>query len=121
MSESSRTYHNKLVRDKVPQKITAHGDDFAVRPVKNQDEFVQELRKKIVEEAYEVARARSRAEFMEEYADLVCVLDTLMECHDISESELKEVKQKNLDKKGGFAERFFLEWSDTVVSNNHWK
>jgi len=121
MGEKDRIYHNKLVRDKVPEKIASHGDAFAVRPTASNEEFIQELRKKIVEEAYEVAHAHSREEFIEEYTDLQCVLDTLIQSHNITETELDEAKQKSVDKKGGFKEQLFLMWSDAVPKDHYWK
>lgn len=121
MAEINRVYHNKLVRDKVPEKITSHGDSYEVRPAVNTEEFVQELRKKIIEEAYEVTQAHSKEEFLEEYADLMCVLDTLISTHNITETELYTVKQHNLERKGGFKEQLFLIWSDAVPKDPQWK
>ena len=49
-------YHQKLIRDKIPEGIKASGDDYETR-VLAKTEFEKELKKKLVEESKEVAKA----------------------------------------------------------------
>lgn len=49
-------FHKKLVRDKIPKLITSLGGKFETR-VLNAQEFEKELKKKLLEEAKEVALA----------------------------------------------------------------
>lgn len=114
MSAVSRIYYNKLVRDNIPSKIEAKGERCEVRPVTDAQEFQQELMKKIKEEAASLAMARTKEEFMGEYADLMVVLDTLIEELGVTEEELQAVRQSNAEKKGGYEKRHFLVWSDDV-------
>ena len=51
MSEISRIYYNKLVRDSIPARIEAKGEHCGVREITDVQEFQQELFKKIKEEA----------------------------------------------------------------------
>ncbi len=108
----SKIYYNKLIRDLVPEKIKAKGEDCAVRRIEDDAELEQELLKKVIEEASALAHARSREEFLAEYADLMAVLDALTAGLEISEAEIKVAISDNVAKKGLYKERHFLHWSD---------
>jgi predicted house-cleaning noncanonical NTP pyrophosphatase (MazG superfamily) len=106
-----RVYYNKLIRDKIPEKIARNGEECEVRTITDDQEFQQELFKKVAEEASALSCVRSREEFLSEYADLAFVLEELFRVQSISPEELAAAKGKNLEKKGGFEKRLFLNWS----------
>jgi len=114
-----RVFYNKLIRDGIPKKITKQGGEFEIRKIEDQNEFQQELLKKVSEEARGLSHCRSREDFLQEYADLMVVLDTLTKEMDFSEADIKIALEENLEKKGGFKDRIFLHWSsdDTHKSN----
>lgn len=114
MPEITRVYYNKLVRDNIPDKIRAKGEGCEVRPITDMYEFQQELMKKIKEEAASLAMTRTKEEFLGEYADLMQVLDTIIEQLDISAEEIARVRADNLLRKGGYKHRHFLVWSEDV-------
>jgi predicted house-cleaning noncanonical NTP pyrophosphatase (MazG superfamily) len=114
MSEINRIYYNKLVRDNIPNKIEAKHQKCDIRKITDVQELQQELFKKIQEEAASLAMCRSKDEFLEEYSDLMVVLDTLIRQLDISKEELIKVRKDNLVKKGGYKHAHFLVWSDDV-------
>lgn len=107
----SRIYYNKLVRDNIEEKIKSKGSHCDVRALSDDTEFVQELLKKVREEAVEVAMARSREEFLAEYVDLMVVLDALTQQFEISEADIKVAMTENVSKKGLYKKRHFLHWS----------
>lgn len=107
----ARVYYNKLIRDRIPEKIASNGEVYEVRSIVDDAEFEQELLKKVVEEASSLAHTRSRTEFLKEYADLMVVLDALTNHLGFSEADIKVAVEENLKKKGGFIERHFLHWS----------
>jgi len=115
----ARVYYNKLVRDGIPELIRNSGADFSVRTAADTGEFQQELLKKIREEADALSRARDRETFLDEYADLMTVLDALATELGFSESDIRVALEENVSRKGGFSERLFLEWSadEEYVSN----
>lgn len=115
----ARVYYNKLVRDLIEQKIIGKGSACEVRTITDDEEFVQELLKKVKEEASGLAMARTREEFLTEYVDLMVVLDTLTQQFEISEADIKVAMTENINKKGLFKKRHFLHWSsdDTYQSN----
>jgi predicted house-cleaning noncanonical NTP pyrophosphatase (MazG superfamily) len=108
----SRVYYNKLIRDRIRDKIKGKGEQCEVRVIKDDAEFEQELLKKVAEEAGELSRVRSREEFLDEYADLTVVLNALLTLGEYSKADLREALTRNVEQKGGFEERYFLHWSD---------
>ena len=109
----SRVTYNKLVRDFIPKKIEDAGDVCEVRTLTN-DEFIPALFSKVVEEAEELRNAKTRDEILTEYADLMVVLDVLTAQYEFSEADIKDALGRNIEKKGLFNERFFLEWAEEV-------
>jgi predicted house-cleaning noncanonical NTP pyrophosphatase (MazG superfamily) len=114
MSEINRIYYNKLVRDNVPAKIEAKHQQCEYRKITDVQEIQQELFKKIKEEAASLAMCRTKEEFLEEYSDLMVVLDTLIKQLEITKEELIEVRKDNLIKKGAYKHGYFLLWSADV-------
>ena len=114
-----KVYYNKLVRDRIQSKIEGKGEACAIRPVEDTDEFIQELLKKVTEEADALAHSRTRAQFLSEYADLMVVLDALTATLEISEADIKIAISENVEKKGLFKNRHFMHWSEDngYVSN----
>ena len=110
----SRVYYNKLVRDFIKGKIEGKGESCSVRVIEDTQEFQQELLKKVVEEAQALAHARSRDEFLNEYADLMVVLDTLTNLMEFSEADIETALAENVESKGLYQERHFLHWSADV-------
>lgn len=113
-----KVYYNKLVRDKIVDKIKNLGEAVEVREMP-QDEFAQELLKKVNEEASALSRVRSKEEFLDELADLTIVLDALIETYNLSDEEIASSKQKNLERKGGYSKKLFMHYSEdkTYESN----
>ena len=108
----SRVFYNKLIRDFIPKKIAENDEAYDVRAITDSEEFEQELLKKIAEEAGALSRTRSRDEFLAEYADLMVVLDALTELYEFSPADIKDALGRNIEKKGLFKEKYFLNWSD---------
>lgn len=109
---TKKVYYNKLVRDGIPAKIANNNETCSVRTITNNDEFEQELLKKVQEEAGALSQVRTREEFLAEYADLMVVLDALTKQLEITEADIKVAMTENVGKKGWYQERHFLHWSD---------
>jgi len=108
-----------LIRDLIKDKIESQGDKCSVRTIEDDAEFQQELLKKIIEEAGALARTRSRKDFLDEYADLMMVLDALTAELEISPAEIQLALEENIAKKGKYLKRNWLEWSeDTDYQSN---
>jgi len=107
-----KVFYNKLVRDGIKTKIESKGESCEIRVIDDEDEFQQELLKKVTEEAQALSRVSSRAEFLEEYADLMVVLDALTARMEFSEADIKTAIEENVAKKGFYKLKHFLHWSE---------
>jgi len=114
MSITTRVYYNKLVRDNIPDIIKGKREHCEVRHITDVQEFQQELFKKIREEAASLSMARTKQEFLEEYADLMAVLEEIVVQLNISTDELRQVRSENLLRKGRYKHQHFLVWSEDM-------
>lgn len=114
MSQINRIYYNKLVRDNIPAKIEGKHEKCEYRKITDVQELQQELFKKIKEEAASLSMVRTKPEFLEEFSDLMVVLETLITQLEISREEVMEARKENLLKKGGYKHGYYLTWSADV-------
>lgn len=114
-----KVYYNKLIRDKIPEVIRANGSDCEVK-ILSDDDFVNELLKKVEEEARELSECQNRKEIIEELSDVIDVIEEVKKVKNISEEEINEAKIKSMERKGGFDKKLFLVWSsnDGYKKNN---
>jgi predicted house-cleaning noncanonical NTP pyrophosphatase (MazG superfamily) len=106
-----KVFYNKLVRDGIKDKIVNISEKCEVRVIEDESEFEQELLKKVREEAEGLSKARTREDFLDEYADLMVVLDALTELMEFSEADIRLALEENVKKKGKYKNRHFLHWS----------
>ena len=114
MSITTRIYYNKLIRDNIPDIIHSKHENCEVRRITDMQEFQQELFKKIKEEATSLSMTRTKEDFLEEYSDLMVVLETIIQQLDITNDEVMEVRTENLLRKGRYKQQNFLLWSDDL-------
>lgn len=114
MSITTRIYYNKLIRDNIPNIIHSKHENCEVRRITDMQEFQQELFKKIKEEATSLSMTRTKEDFLEEYSDLMVVLETIIQQLDITNDEVMEVRTENLLRKGRYKQQNFLLWSDDL-------
>jgi len=101
-----RKEYNKLVRDRIPEIIRQDGRDCEIA-VMSEEEYLQALREKLVEEAQEAAEA-DPAKLVTELADLREIMDALMAAYGIEQAGmLAEQKQRRIER-GGFSQRIRL-------------
>jgi len=107
----SKTYYNKLVRDRIPEIIQNKGSQFEIQEMSN-EEYLTALKEKLLEEAKEVFEAESD-DLVTELADLYEVIDALMDIYDIDRNLV--LKQQNMRKieRGGFIKRIKLLWVES--------
>ncbi|MDB2705013.1 nucleoside triphosphate pyrophosphohydrolase [Pseudomonadota bacterium] len=99
--------YNKLVRDKIPEKITKDGETPQIEECIDED-YIDKLEDKIIEEANEVAGASSIQDRTEEIADLLEVIQAICEKEDISLKEILKAKKEKFLKNGGFKKGLVL-------------
>lgn len=107
----TKVQHRRLIRDNAPHKMREAGVVFETRQL-DEPEFKTELLKKVIEEAGELGASETKADILAEMADLLAVLDQVQRTFTITDAELREARAFNAKEKGGFQDRFFLEWSE---------
>ena len=96
--------YNKLVRDKIPANIDSMEGRKANWRVMEDEEYIKELNKKLLEEAHEFIEENA----VEELADIMEVIQSIMRAKNISYEELKKVQTLKREQKGGFYNRVYL-------------
>ena len=102
-------YHQKLIRDKIPEKIKESGDDYEAK-VLDKVAFEKELKKKLIEESKELAEA-SKEELLNELADVLELTKSITSHYKISFSKVEKFQEEKRKKRGGFKKKLFLVWS----------
>lgn len=111
--DATQQNFNKLVRDRIPNKIYSSGENV-YRAVFTGDDFMYLLKEKLVEEAIEVFDAEEPDELTEELADLLEVIDGICELRGISFDDILAVKNKKAEKVGGFKDGAVLVKTDAI-------
>lgn len=104
-----KKYYNKLVRDRIPEIIRQQGRSCEIEIIP-EEEFLQALSQKLVEEANEIAGASSN-ELIVELADLLEVVDQLLEFSEIDRESVLEQQRRRQVERGGFSKRIRLLWA----------
>jgi predicted house-cleaning noncanonical NTP pyrophosphatase (MazG superfamily) len=103
-------YHNKLIRDRIPQIIEDNNGKYELRAM-GKDEFKRELRKKLLEEAEEVTGAE-KEDLLKELADVLEVIKTIADSESISFDLIEKKQGERRRDRGSFEKKLFLIWSD---------
>ena len=98
--------YNKLVRDKIPEYIRSKGE-IATTHIAGDKEYWQKLQEKLLEEIEEF----KKSETMEEFADILEVMDAVANYKKFSQTEVNNIKDKKLRERGGFKNRIILDES----------
>ena len=113
-----KIYYNKLIRDKIPEKIKRNGGDYKINKL-NQKLFEIELLKKVGEEASGLLSSKTKEELASELADIIAVIDEIKKVKHISSKQILKALKENFERKGGFNKRLYLFWSsDTGYKTN---
>ena len=102
-------YHQKLIRDEIPEAIKASGDEGKIR-ILGEKEYEKELKKKLVEESKEVSKA-SKEGMLNELADVLELVKSIASHYKIPFSKVEKFQEEKRKKRGGFKKKLFLVWS----------
>lgn len=106
------TVYNKLVRDKIPDIIAASGKRPVIRVLSDED-YINELDKKLIEEGNEYQADKS----LEELADMLEVIYAIAAVKGCSINELQEICKKKAEERGRFVHKLFLEGVENAPCN----
>lgn len=97
--------YNKLVRDKIPEIISADNGCKPVTRVMADDEYLVALEEKLQEEMKEYLESGN----VEELADLEEVLRAILDAKGVDHTAFEAIRQRKVDKRGAFKDKIFLE------------
>lgn len=96
---------NKLVRDKIPEIIEANGETPHFHIIEDDDEYLDALLEKDVEEGKELAQDTN----LEELADKLEVIYAIAKTRGFTPEQIEQARAQKAAKRGGFEKRIFLE------------
>ena len=99
--------YNKLVRTKIPQIIQNEGKKVYSCTLDGVN-YQKMLKTKLIEEAREFSKAKTKEEMINELADIREVLDTIYEVFDIQEIDVDLAKHKKAQERGDFKSGTYL-------------
>ncbi|MDD3241982.1 MAG: nucleoside triphosphate pyrophosphohydrolase [Bacilli bacterium] len=108
--------YNKLVRDKIIEKII-NNNEKPIYSTLNDDDFKNELEKKLLEEYKEVLNANSKEERLEELADMLEIINYLAMIDGYSLEDIIDTSIIKKEKRGGFDKKLFLE--KVITKDDH--
>ena len=109
-----RYRYNKLVRDKIPENINSNPDRKCKYRILDKNEYLDELNKKVLEEANEFIEENS----IEELGDLLEVLNAIMSLKGYKMENVQKIMKEKVDKKGAFNNRIYLQYVYENMKND---
>lgn len=98
--------YNKLVRDKIPEYIRKKGG-VPITHIADELEYWQKLKEKLLEEIKEFLENEN----IEEFADILEIINAIAEYKDFNVDEVKQIKEKKAEERGKFKDRIILDES----------
>ncbi len=100
-------YQNKLWRDKTVDRLEEQGSKIHWTRLEN-DEFIQQLKIKLLEEAQEACDAPTKELFLEELADIIEVIVAFCDLHHLMLQDILKLQNKKFLERGGFEGRKYV-------------
>lgn len=109
----------KLVRDKIVDQIVSNGNKPNWRVLSDED-YIKELKNKILEEASEISKSEDSEDLVKELADVQEIVDNLLDTLKVSKKQFKEIQNKKNKKAGSFKKRLYIEYVETTDDEGEW-
>lgn len=108
-----RYEYNKLVRNRIPENIEKTEGRSCSYRILDEDAFIHELNRKVIEEAYEFIENDDIGEL----GDLLEVISEIMRIKKYSREDVLSAMAKKREEKGDFSYRIFLEYVEESSIN----
>jgi predicted house-cleaning noncanonical NTP pyrophosphatase (MazG superfamily) len=103
--------YNKLVRDKIPEIIEANHNKCNYHIAENNEVYQKKLYEKFIEEFEEFKKDPS----IEEYIDIIEVLEAMAKFHNIDLMPMRQRKRMKRQLRGGFDDRIILDSTELMA------
>lgn len=110
----------KLVRNKTNERLAAE-NVFMKYHIADAEEYKKLLGLKLIEEATEVAVAKNTDEIIDELADVLEVVHSMIAAHNLSFATVEASRQEKLKTRGNFDDRVCSEYVDINESHRLYK
>lgn len=99
----------KLVRDNIPEIIKQKTEqNIEQRILESDEEYLQYLLKKVIEESIELEHSVEKGNMQEELADVTEVINTIIKLKGYTWQDIATVQQEKREKNGGFEKRILM-------------
>ncbi len=112
-----RYQFNKLIRSKLPDRMINEGVRINSSKLSS-EEYISQLKNKLLEEAEEVSLATDREHLITELADVVEVLYAISEASDINMDDIEKSRLEKRAINGHFHSDNYIHYIE-VDNNNH--
>lgn len=116
MAKLHRFKVDKLIRDKTATNLRAKGVIVFDRVMKN-DEYLQRLKNKLLEESNEAISSKTKTELCHELADVFEVMMTLAKVNEIELKDIVASAAQHKEERGGFESKIYCSFVE--VEENH--
>jgi predicted house-cleaning noncanonical NTP pyrophosphatase (MazG superfamily) len=99
----------KLVRDNIPEIVgKIKGREVKTRILEDDEGYLKFLLKKVEEEAHELANAKDKEHIIEEMADVMELIDTILAFNGLDMETVRSVQRKKAEERGSFKKRILM-------------
>lgn len=111
---------DKLGRDAIGELFKKDGCTLKFHIIEDNEEYLEILTQKIVEELEEVFDCETKEEVIEELADLEQVMIAFRKLIHVTREEVEKVRKEKEKTHGGFEKRVYLEYADVPKSSKYY-
>ncbi len=112
MKKTKRFLLDKLGRDKAEKVFADDGCKLKFHIVEDNEEYLDALTQKMVEELEEIFECETKEEVIEELADFEEVMAAFKKLINVEQAEIDAARKEKHAKKGGFENRVYMEYVD---------
>lgn len=107
--KTKRFLLDKLGRDKAAELFAEQGCKLKFHIVEDNEEYLDALTQKMVEELEEIFECETKEQAIEELADLEEVMAAFKKLINVDQKEIDTARKEKLEKHGGFEKRVYVE------------
>ncbi len=111
--------YDKLVRDLTPEQLEENRGANVHYTELQGKHYIQELRRKLVEEVEEIIDAKDRKELLEECGDVCEVIAALCEAHGITADEVIQAQSEKRKRHGAFNKGMYISHIEVAPDTEH--